>query len=204
MSNFYSFVKRPIFMIPNVRLKDIKRVQFKNNAYYVDDKKDVNFEFSKLLKQYEKFLKKEFSYNDEKIPYRVTDSLNDCLSNEYDEFYCIYYGGNIAGFISFTTKFKNEASNKRYPNTGHLRMLYIDDIYRRKGLATLALNKFESVSYSRNKKEIHTFVNKKNVEGINLYKKYGFISEGDASTSTKNKKSRIEISEESFKCIISF
>lgn len=124
------------------------------------------------------------------------------MSNEYDEFYCVYYGGNIAGFISFTTKFKNEASNKRYPNTGYLRMLYIDDIYRRKGLATLALNKFESVSYSRNKKEIHTFVNKKNVEGINLYKKYGFINEGDAATSTK--KNKIEISEESFKCTISF
>lgn len=202
MSNFYSFVKRPISMYQNIRLKNIKRVQLKNNAYYVDDKKDVNFEFSKLLKLYEKFLKKEFSYNDEKIPHKTTDSLNDCLSNKYDEFYCIYYDGNVAGFISFTTKFKNEASNKRYPNTGHLRMLYIDDIYRRKGLATLALNKFESVSYSRNKNEIHTFVNKKNVEGINLYKKYGFINEGDASTSTK--KNRIEISEESFKCTISF
>ena len=51
MSNFDSLVKRPIFMIPNVRLKDIKRAQFKNNAYYVDDKKDNDFEFSKLLKQ---------------------------------------------------------------------------------------------------------------------------------------------------------
>ena len=58
MSNFYSFVKRPISMYQNIRLKNIKRVQLKNNAYYVDDKKDVDFEFSKLLKQYEKFLKK--------------------------------------------------------------------------------------------------------------------------------------------------
>ena len=138
-----------------------------------------------------------------KIPDRTIDSLNDCLSNENDEFYCIYFGGNIAGFISFTTKFKDEVSNKRYPNTGHLCMLYVDDAYRRKGLATLALNKFESVSYSRGKKEIHTFVNKKNTEGINLYKKYGFVSEGDATT-TNTKKNKIEISEESFKCTILF
>lgn len=60
MSNVYSFVKRPISMIPNIHLKNIKRVQLKNNAYYVDGKKDVNFEFSKLLKRYEKFLKKNF------------------------------------------------------------------------------------------------------------------------------------------------
>lgn len=202
MSNFDSLVKRPISMIPNANFKNIKRVQLKNNAYYVDDKKDNDFEFSKLLKQYEKFLKKEDSYSGEKITYKIIDSLNDCLSNGNDEFYCIYFEGNIAGFISFTTKFKDEVSNKRYPNTGHLCMLYIDDAYRRKGLATLALNKFESVSYSRNKKEIHTFVNKKNVEGINLYKKYGFVSEGDATTGTK--KNKIEISEESFKCTILF
>lgn len=203
MSNFDSLVKRPISMIPNPNFKNIKRVQLKNNEYYVDDKKDNSFEFSKLLKQYEKFLKKEYSYSGEKIPNRTIDSLNDSLSNEYDEFYCIYFGGNIAGFISFTTKFKDEVSNKRYPNTGHLRMLYVDDVYRRKGLATLALNKFESISYSRGKKEIHTFVNKKNVEGINLYKKYGFVSEGDATT-TSTKKNKIEISEESFKCTILF
>lgn len=194
MSNFDSLVKRPIFMISNADFKNIKRVQLKNNAYYVDNKKDNDFEFSKLLKQYEKFLKKEFSYDGEKIKDRTMDALNDCLSNGNDEFYCIYFEGNIAGFISFTTKFIN---------TGHLRMLYIDDVYRRKGLATLALNKFESVSYSKNKKEIHTFVNKKNVEGINLYKKYGFVSEGDVTTSTKKNKIEI-ISEDSLKCTIQF
>ena len=202
MSNFDSLVKRPISMIPNVNFKNIKHIQLKNNEYYVDNKKDNDFEFSQLLNQYEKFLKKEFSYDGEKAPDRMTDSLNDCLSNRYDEFYCIYFSRSIAGFMSFTTKFKDEVSNKRYPNSGHLRMLYVDDAYRRKGLATLALNKFESVSYSRNKKEIHTFVNKKNTEGINLYKKYGFVSEGDTTTNTKNNK--IEISEESFKCTISF
>ena len=55
MSNFDSLVKRPISMIPNANFKNIKRVQLKNNTYYVDDKKDNDFEFSQLLNQYEKF-----------------------------------------------------------------------------------------------------------------------------------------------------
>lgn len=193
MSNliYYSLVKRPISMMPNKDFKNIKRVQFKNNAYYIDDKKDIKFEFSKLLKQYEKFLKKEYSYSNENIPDKLIDSLNDHLSNGHDEFYCIYFDGNIAGFISFQS------------NIGCLKMLYIDDAYRRKGLATLALNKFETESYKRNKKEIRTFVNKKNVEGINLYKKYGFVIETDSSA-TSIKKNKIEISEESFKLTILF
>lgn len=178
-------------MMPNKDFKNIKRVQLKNNAYYIDDKKDIGFEFSKLLKQYENFLKKEYSYSNENIPDKLIDSLNDHLSNGYDEFYCIYFDGNIVGFISFQS------------NIGRLKMLYIDDAYRRKGLATLALNKFETESYKRNKKEIRTFVNKKNVEGINLYKKYGFIIETDSSA-TSIKKNKIEISEESFKLTILF
>lgn len=44
MSNFDSLVKRPIFMISNADFKNIKRVQLKNNAYYVDNKKDKDFE----------------------------------------------------------------------------------------------------------------------------------------------------------------
>ena len=192
MSNLiYSLVKRPISMIPNKDFKNIKRVQLKNNAYYIDNKKDIRFEFSKLLKQYEKFLKKEYSYSNENIPDKLIDSLNDQLSNGHDEFYCIYFDENIAGFISFQS------------NIGRLKMLYIDDAYRRKGLATLALNKFETESYKRNKKEIRTFVNKKNVEGINLYKKYGFVIEADSSA-TSIKKNKIEISEESFKLTILF
>ena len=192
MSNLiYSLVKRPISMIPNKDFKNIKRVQLKNNAYYIDNKKDIRFEFSKLLKQYEKFLKKEYSYSNENIPDKLIDSLNDQLSNGHDEFYCIYFDENIAGFISFQS------------NIGRLKMLYIDDAYRRKGLATLALNKFETESYKRNKKEIRTFVNKKNVEGINLYKKYGFVIEADSSA-TSVKKNKIEISEESFKLTILF
>ena len=187
----YSLVKRPISMMPNKDFKNIKRVQLKNNAYYIDDKKDIGFEFSKLLKQYEKFLKKEYSYSNENIPDKLIDSLNDHLSNGHDEFYCIYFDGNIAGFISFQS------------NIGRLKMLYIDDAYRRKGLATLALNKFETESYKRNKKEIRTFVNKKNAEGINLYKKYGFVIEADSSA-TSIKENKIEISEESFKLTILF
>ena len=178
-------------MMPNKDFKNIKRVQLKNNAYYIDDKKDIRFEFSKLLKQYEKFLKKEYSYSNENIPDKLIDSLNDNLSNGHDEFYCIYFDRNIAGFISFQS------------NIGRLKMLYVDDAYRRKGLATLALNKFETESYKRNKKEIRTFVNKKNVEGINLYKKYGFVIETDSSA-TSIKKNKIEISEESFKLTILF
>ena len=78
MSNLiYSLVKRPISMIPNKDFKNIKRVQLKNNAYYIDNKKDIRFEFSKLLKQYEKFLKKEYSYSNENIPDKLIDSLKD-------------------------------------------------------------------------------------------------------------------------------
>lgn len=114
----------------------------------MDMKPEIKCKITDLLKDY-----------DENIPDKLIDSLNDHLSNGHDEFYCIYFDGNIAGFISFQS------------NIGRLKMLYIDDAYRRKGLATLALNKFETESYKRNKKEIRAFVNKKNAEGINLYKK---------------------------------
>ena len=36
-------------MYQNIRLKNIKRVQLKNNVYYVDDKKDVNLDVDYVM-----------------------------------------------------------------------------------------------------------------------------------------------------------
>lgn len=190
MGKYLSLVKSPVHMVRST-FKNIKRIEFKNNAYYVDDKIDSNFEISKLISYVEDFLKSEYSYNNEKLPDRIDDITHDYLSDKNIEFYDIYYGSELAGFISYKYKNVTDAvSGKPYPDTMHLRMLYVNDKYRRKGLATSALHKMENAAVAHKKKELHTFVHSKNEKALALYYKYGFESEGEATSKKKSDKKK--------------
>ena len=153
---------------------------------------DPSFEISKLISYVEDFfLKLEYSYDNEKLPDRIDDITHDYLLDKNIEFYGIYCGSELAGFIAYKYKNVTDAvSGKLYPDTMHLRMLYVNDKYRRKGLATSALHKMENAAVAHKKKELHTFTNAKNNRGIAFYTSYGFKSEGEATSKKKSDKKK--------------
>ena len=167
-----SLIKSPIYTVRSMFL-NIKQVQFKNGSFHVNDNKNDAFDSTKLKLLIKNFLENESKW-DKSISLNVKDIVNTLhewtSSTEY-EFYCIYYGEEIVGFVSFKLNVKNK------PDTAHLRSLYIDDKYRRKGLATQALHRFENAAKSAGKTKLHVFVIEGNKPALNLYKKYGFFEE---------------------------
>ncbi len=193
MGKYLSLVKSPVHAVRST-FQFIKQITKTDDKIYVDDKLDSSFDIDILKSMMKKFLDEERSYDKEEKPAtekEVSDYLNHLINSDNIEFYVIYSGENLAGFIGFQSKRVTDAvSGKLYPDTMHLRCLYIDDKYRRKGLATSALHKMENAAVTRKKKELQTFVHSKNEKGLAMYYKYGFESEGEATSKKKSDKKK--------------
>lgn len=98
------------------------------------------------------------------------------LSNNYSEFYFIYYNDEIAGYLKVNI---NEAqSEEMREDSLEIERIYIKRKFQKYGIGKYLLNKAMEIAIERNKKKVWLGVWDKNDNAIAFYNKLGFVQTG--------------------------
>lgn len=98
------------------------------------------------------------------------------LANELSEFYLIYVGGEVAGYLKVNI---SEAQSENMGDTTlEVERIYIRNRYQGQGLGKHLMNKAIERATAQNKQSIWLGVWEKNEAAIGFYQKAGFIKTG--------------------------
>lgn len=101
------------------------------------------------------------------------------LSNHSSQFYFIYSGEEIAGYLKVNT---NEAQSESMGYDAlEIERIYIKSNFHKKGLGKLLFNKALEIAIEKRKQKIWLGVWEKNENALAFYKKMGFVKTGSHS-----------------------
>jgi len=173
------------------------------NKVLIEELPNVEFPLKEFANQLEWFFKGEEKYGAPAIGKRSSrtnyfmDVAMDYIKSTTINVYVICTdSGDVKSCILLPNKIHENVPKDAFP----IRLLFTDPKYQKQGLGIQMLKFAENTAIGKSKKRLLIRVFKDNEPGKSLYKKYGFaLSEEDPAFSKANK---IEISNESFKCVI--
>lgn len=125
-------------------------------------------EYSKIkkedFKEYSKLIKKEIKYSKKNLNHE----FQKILKSKEDYLFFAEEKDKVIGFIH--GEIEKNKSGKR----AEIEYIHIIKEYRKKGIATRLINYFINIAESKKCSSITLKVNKKNVNAIKLYNKFGF------------------------------
>ena len=112
------------------------------------------------------YLEKAFNYK----------QLENELSNDSSEFYFIYSGEEIAGYIKVNT---NAAQTEVMGNNAlEIERVYVRRNFHKQGLGSYLIQKAIEIATQHNKEKVWLGVWERNKGAISFYKKLGFVQTG--------------------------
>ena len=136
----------------------LRKADKKDFEGYYKLKKEEEIDYSKIIhKKIPSLSKKEYKKDFDKI---LSSKKNTLIFTEENRF--------LAGFLYGTTY-----GNKK-EGRGYVEVLFISRKFRRKGIASLLINRFITILKQKGYKRIQLSVNTQNKGAIKLYEKLGF------------------------------